>query len=99
MNSIKANPPLSAQAPAVKVESQSFDLSAIANEVGLARKALGQDKFKAENPGMWQKTKEVFSAGAKKDRLDRIQSAEAMDKLLDQLMALVGKATKAMFGE
>ncbi|MEB3298123.1 MAG: hypothetical protein VKO21_01375 [Candidatus Sericytochromatia bacterium] len=83
----------------MKVEPPSFDFGAIAQEVNLARKALGEDKFKAENPGMWQRTKEVFSSGAKKERLQKIENAEAFEKLFDQLMNLVAKASRAVFGE
>ncbi|MEB3237807.1 MAG: hypothetical protein VKO64_09305 [Candidatus Sericytochromatia bacterium] len=99
MSTIKANTPLAQKAAPVKVENQTFDFGAIAQEVGMARKTLGEDKFKAENPGMWQRTKEVFSSGAKKERLQKIENAEAFEKLFDQLMNLVAKASKAVFGE
>ncbi len=68
----------------------------VIKEISSAQKRMEQDRISAENPGIWTRTKEVFSSGAKRDREGKIKNAQRMDKLMDDLYAMVFKIYQGM---
>lgn len=83
--------PLSKAEPAVE-----FTPSDVIKEISSAQKRMEQDRIEAENPGLWTRTKEVFSSGAKRERESKIKNAQRMDKIMDDLYEMVFKVYQGM---
>ena len=93
MADLKVNGPRPT-APLPKTEE--FTPSDVINEISSAQKRMEQDRISAENPGIWTRTKEVFSSGAKREREAKIKNAQRMDKIMDSLYEMVFKVYQGM---
>lgn len=84
-------------APLAKGEPEvTFTPSDVIKEISSAQKRMEHDRIEAENPGAWRRFKEVFSSGAKREREATIKNAQRMDKIMDDLYAMVFKVYQGM---
>jgi len=85
----KATAPLPAK-------TDTFQPADVIKEISGAQKRMEKDRIDAEHPGIWTRTKEVFSSGAKREREAKISSAQKMDKIMDDLYQMVFKIYQGM---
>jgi hypothetical protein len=77
-------------------QQATFSPGEVINEISSAQKRMQEDRIKAENPGVWTRMKETVGFGDKKGREAEIRNAQKMDKIMDDLYAMVFKMYQAM---